>query len=302
MSQATNTIYGDVVTTETISAMKRRLGERVWAMSKLWDVSKFAKKGTRTVQFPEITTESAQLVDVGGEFTAPVGDSTGSTTLEMDKKVGNPFNVQKDKQMQTVVNILKKKSEDAAEQILTTMDTYLLKAMISSVPASAKVNFAGTTANVITKKDFQNARKRLNEKRAPIKGRFCLIGTENESQLYDIPEFVSADKIGMMTRMPIVEGFIGRLFGFDVILVSHMPLVDKAGDVNASAFKNDSCPVIFGHMLAHAWAKQFEETTESLQDLKTAIRYIPWNIFGSKPVVTDYIYQISDKTTADPTS
>ncbi|HPK40005.1 MAG TPA: hypothetical protein PKZ69_00160, partial [Candidatus Cloacimonadota bacterium] len=161
---------------------------------------------------------------------------------------------------------------------------------------------ASTAADTITKADFIAARKALNEANAPLHGRVCIIGPEHESQLMEIAEFVSADKIGKTSNMPIVEGFVGRAFGFDIVLLNHLPMVDKKGEINSTAKKNDSTPVIFLQSLAYMYGKQLVETNYSLQDLANADRYVPYNTFGNAKLEDSYVVMVCDKTTADPTS
>lgn len=303
MGQASNTIYGDLITTETLNAIKRKGQDNRYAMSYLYDVSKFAKKGMKVIHVPYVTTESGQTVAVGATFTAPSGAGEGSKDLTVDQKAGNPFIVQRDTDVQTTVRTLTEKSADAGANILRKEDVNILTALIRDIPVGQKVDFAGsgTTANKITLDDFVAARKALNEKDAPIDGRFCFIGPEHESQLFKIEQFVSADKIGQQSKMPIPNGLIGRLMGFDVILLNHLPKVDKAGAINASAFKNDSTPVIFGHKYCYMYGNQLIETLSSTNDLSATDRYVPYRTFGRGKLEDSWVYQVSDKTTADPT-
>lgn len=302
MGQATNTIYGDLVATETVAEMKRRLTQRAYAMNYLHNVSKYAKKGTKVIHLPDITTESAQSVAIGATFSAPSGGSTGTTDLTLDKKTGNPFNIQIDTGEQTLVNILKEKSAQAAENILETMDVMYLAGLVGAVPVGGKANFAGasTKADTLTLQDFINADQYLNEKKAPISKRFCFISPTHKSQIFGIESFISADKIGKTSKMPLVEGFVGRLMGFDVIILPWIPKVDKAGAINATAAKNDSFPVLFGHELCYMWGKQLVITMTSENDLATSRRYVPANTHGHAKLIDTWVYQISDKTTADP--
>jgi len=303
MAQASNTIYGDVLTTETIAAMKRRLTTREYAMARLWDLSKYAVKGTKQIMIPTVTVEGGQEVALGAAFTDPSGDSEGTTDLDINRKAGNPFAVKRDVHQQTKLNLIKEKAVQAGDNILEKMDVAILTGLIAAIPAGSKADFAGATtkADTVTKDDFINARTFLNLKNVPKNGRFCLIGPGHEGTLFGIDEFISADKIGQQSSMPIKEGFIGRLMGFDVISLNHVPKVDKAGAINVTSAKNDSYPIIFGHELCYAWAKQLVETLESTNDLSATDRFVPYTTYGHKAVITDYVYQISDKTTADPT-
>ena len=304
MSQASNTIYGDLVSSQTLNAIKHGLTTRSYAMSRLYNVSKFARKGINTIHVPHIEVESGQSVAVGGNFAAPTGDTDGSKDLTLNLKAGNPFLVKRDLNAQTAVAILKEKSREAGDNILEIMDIAVLKGLIGDIPGGGKVDFAGhaTHADVITAADFIGARKYLNENKAPLNGRFCFISPKHEAEVLAIDNFVSADKIGKTSNMPIVEGFIGRLYGFDICLLNHLPKVDVAGAVNATAYKNDSYPVIFGQTLCYMWGKQLTETMSNVVDLSTADRYVPYTVYGHDELENTFAYMVSDKTTANPSS
>ncbi|MFA5646523.1 MAG: hypothetical protein WDA18_09290 [Candidatus Ratteibacteria bacterium] len=304
MAQASNTIYGDIVTGQTLNSMKRALETRAYALKYVTNVSQYATKGQAAIHVPYLENDDGQVVSVGAAFDAPSGDAVGSKDLLLNKKVGNPFLVKRDLAYQTTVKIVEEKSKIAAEHILESMDVEILKGIIGSVKAANIVDFsaASTAADTITKADFIAARKALNEANAPLHGRVCIIGPEHESQLMEIAEFVSADKIGKTSNMPIVEGFVGRAFGFDIVLLNHLPMVDKKGEINSTAKKNDSTPVIFLQSLAYMYGKQLVETNYSLQDLANADRYVPYNTFGNAKLEDSYVVMVCDKTTADPTS
>jgi len=303
MGQASNTIYGDIVASETLNAMKRKLANKAFAMNHLTDLSKYAVRGSKTVMVPYVTTEAAQSKTVGGSFDSPSGDGSGSNDMTLGLKVGNPFLVPRDLSYQTLVNLLKEKSDQAAENMLLEMDTVILRGVIGDIPSGQKHDFAGhsVTADKITAADFIAARKALNEAGAALGGRFCFISPKHEAEVIAIDNFVSADKIGTKTNMPIVEGFIGRLYGFDVVLLNHLPKVDIAGAINATSAKNDSYPVIFGQALGYMWAKQLTETLAETLTLSTAEQYVPYNLYGHDKLEDDYFYMVCDKTTADPT-
>jgi len=302
MGQASNTIYGDLVASETMNAMKRKLISKAYAMNYLTDVSKYAKRGVNSVHIPYITTESGQVKSVGSDFDSPSGAGSGSEDLALSYKAGNPFLVRRDQDYQTLVNILKEKSDKSAENILKKMDVAVLTGFIGDIAAAQKNDFvnASSNADTITADDFIAARKFLNKKDAPLSGRFCFISPGHESQVIAISNFVSADKIGKTTNMPIVEGFVGRLYGFDIVLLNHMPEVSADGSISETEAENDSYPVIFGQSMAYMWAKQIAETMAAEKPLSTADQYVPYNMFGYDELEADFVYMVSDQTTADP--
>lgn len=302
MGQASNTIYGDIVSATTMNALKEQLQHRSYAMTYLWNVSKFAKKGVNTIHIPFLGSEKAQTVAIGEAFNAPGKNTAGAYSLTINKKAGAPFDVSLDLQEQTYVNFLKEQSRNSSISMLESMDVEILSGLIKSIPTEAKKDFADSTTNVdtISETDFIEARKYLNEKGCPNDKRFCFISPTHEAQIFKISNFISADKISQKTKMPIPEGVIGRLLGFDIVVLPYIPKVDKAGNINATTAKNDSFPIIFGHKYSYAWAKQYVGTLSEQRPLETADRYVPQQTYGDTSIEKSYIFQISDKKTVDP--
>ena len=304
MSQATDTIYGDVISSETVNEMKLARSKTEYAMDHLTDLSKLATKGVAVIHVPFINVEDAQEIDINAAFEEPGEVTSGSNDLPIDRSAGNPFNIDKKLDYQTAVKTLKIKSATAAKNILMKMDVAILIGVIGAVPAAAIVDFDthATKPNILSKKDIINAVAFLNENEVPLEDRFCFIGPKHHAQLLDIEDFISVDKIGVRPDMPMKKGFLGHIAGIDFYSINHLPKVDKAGAVNATALKNDSTPIIFGHPLAYVWAKQLVSTDSGLSPLSGKVLHVPSNTYGHKKLINEYLYQISDKTTADPTS
>jgi hypothetical protein len=126
MAQASNTIYGDIVTGQTLNSMKRALETRAYALKYVTNVSQYATKGQAAIHVPYLENDDGQVVSVGAAFDAPSGDAVGSKDLLLNKKVGNPFLVKRDLAYQTTVKIVEEKSKIAAEHILDSMDVEIL--------------------------------------------------------------------------------------------------------------------------------------------------------------------------------
>lgn len=86
----------------------------------------------------------------------------------------------------------------------------------SSASPDHLVDYTDGTNNDIEVADITNARKLLNIQKVPQMDRFMLIPPTQENYLLNIDSFVEADKYG--SREALMNGEIGRLFGFKVIM------------------------------------------------------------------------------------
>jgi hypothetical protein len=195
---------------------------------------------------------------------ASAADSPSQSVINIpfDQKKGVVFTVSDIDKAQSSVDMLGALTAQAVTALLDDYDSYILATMIDGLSSTSgyKNTIADTTGHKITKADFIVARRRLNQSKAPRRGRYCAISPEFESDLYDIPDFVSRDKIADTTAMK--DGVIGRLLGFDVILANDMPKVTNAWSRTAGTL-----PVaLFYSMHAFGYGRQKEFESKSAPD------------------------------------
>jgi len=151
----------------------------------------------------------------------------GSISFEFAQRKGVVFNLNSIDAAQASVDMMGSLTADAGDTILDGYDAFIMETMIDGLSSTSgfKNTIADTTGHKITRADFIAARKKLNLQKAPTRGRYCAIHATLESDLFDIPDFISRDKIADTTAMR--DGVIGRCLGFDVILAD-VPLVTNA--------------------------------------------------------------------------
>ena len=81
------------------------------------------------------------------------------------------------------------------------------------------------------------ARGALNELRVPTQGRKMLVGTNTETALLNIDDFVQADKLGD-TGTAMREGSLGRKFGMDIFMDQNVPSVKGTAVVATGTINN----------------------------------------------------------------
>jgi hypothetical protein len=154
--------------------------------------------------------------------------SRNGIAIAFDQKKGCVFGLSDIDVAQSDVNQLSELTAQAAEVLLEDYDKYIVGLMVAGLSATAgfKNTIADTTNHKLTAADIKDARKKLNLQKAPRRGRYMAIHPDLESDLFDIPDFVSRDKIADTTAMK--DGVIGRILGFDVIVNADIPKVTTA--------------------------------------------------------------------------
>jgi len=301
MGQAATTLFTELWGTQTLNSMKLAQADtqRVW--TGITDYTNLVRgKDVAGYHGPKFTGLAGETVARAAAFSSVQDPTETSFDIDFSQKSGGCFSIKQDEDDQTSLDLAKEFGNAMAVEIMDEYDKYICAALVAGCSAGNKVNFddAATTADVITYGDFKNARKVLNAAKAPKQGRFCFIESKHESELHDITEFISRDKI---PDQNLRDGIAGKLLGFFVVLTEELPLVDIAGDVHATAVKNDSYPVMFIQSLAYGWGRQKEMgTMDANVPLSTLVQSSLWSIHGGAVQEQTYIYQVSDQTTADP--
>ena len=287
--------FQEVWGTKTLNAMNREMQEKRRVVTTITDFTPFTK-GLRASAYngPKFTALTAKAMPIAD---ADINDPTKTGwNLPFDQEVGVPFYVSDIEEAQTNISILNEYSTEAGQGLLDDADLAITKTIIGGLgtDATQRKVLVDSTNLVLTKKDFQNARKYLNSAKAPTKGRTCLISPEHESQVYDIDGFISRDKIHDTTALR--DGFIGRLLGFDVVLFNEMPLVSTAGKINATPANNTKNCTLFYSSLVCGYGRQKEITAKIEPKAGSAKDIVNiYNVYGVKILFPAYGYLVYDK-------
>ncbi len=217
----------------------------------------------------------------------------GNITISFDEKKGVPFIINDIDEAQSNIAMLNGYTEIAKDSLLDTYDEAIIKEIINNVPSGNRKNLADDTNNKLTKADILTLRKALNDAKAPLKGRFLVVNPDHESDLYDIADFVSRDKIADTSAMK--EGVIGRILGFDVLLYSDMPKVDDTGVINSTPANNTKKVCVAYSKLACGFGRQkeFGAKTEDKALVPGTLVNI-YSVFGEEAQLPNYSASIRD--------
>ena len=195
--------------------------------------------------------------------TTPDNPAQTAINFSFDQKKGVVFQLSDIDRAQASVDMMASCNEEAVNALLSDYDSFLLGKMIDGLSGTSgfKNTISDTTGHKLSLTDIRYARKKLNAMKAPLRGRYLAVDPDFENDLYDIPNFVSRDKIADTSAMK--DGVIGRVMGFDVLLAD-VPKVTNAWSRTAGTL-----PVaLFYSSFSTGFGRQKEFETKSSPDAK----------------------------------
>jgi len=244
---------------KTLEAMIRELQETQRVVNSIMDYTPFTL-GTRASGYNGPTLSGLTV------RTLPASDSDDPSRdaieISFNQKKGCVFALSDIDVAQSDVDQVSELTAQAAEALLDDYDKYIVGLMVAGLSATAgfKNTIADTTNHKLTATDIKDARKKLNLQKAPRRGRYMAIHPDLEGDLFDIPDFVSRDKIADTTAMK--DGVIGRILGFDVIVNADIPKVTTAWATSAG----DRPVALFYSKAAVGFGRQKEFETKVSPD------------------------------------
>ncbi len=224
------------------------------------DYSSWVIKGANTVKIPR-----------AGSFTA--GDkveNTGSTAQALTFATD-------DIELSIYKHIVARLEDIAREQSAVDVEGVYIARMASAivvaiessiagvlVKATNDLQLSGTSNLVLTSGDIVDARKFLDDKHVPNEGRFLAMPPAQEAAMLKIDSFIDASKYG--SNEPILNGEIGRVFGFRVIKTGSL-----GSDSEMVAYHKDH--VGFAKQQGAKFEKQRAELKYLADDLSLSVLY-----------------------------
>lgn len=212
-----------------------------------------------------------------------------SFQILFDQKKGVPFLINDIDQAMSNIGLQETLSIGAKEALFDAYDTYHITQMIAGTKDANRKDL-NSANDILGEADIKAAREHLNTKGAPLTGRYMLVSPQHESDLYDITNFISADKIGSTTA--IKDGVIGRIYGFNVIMSNLVPKVKPStGKISATANENTVYPVLFYSDMFYGWARQkdlgYKMSPDALQPGDVVNLY---TVFGGTVQFEEFCY------------
>lgn len=243
---------------------------------------------------PKIAAVAAQdlpLVYDDGDFTDP---SKTNISISFNQKKGVGLIVNDINDAQTDLGLLAIYTEQAKNSLLDAYDLYIVQQIITNLASANRKQLNDSVNDKLTEADFILAEKTLDEAGAPTRNRFAIVNPTHKSHLYEISNFISADKI--RDTEAIKKGVFGQLHGFDVLMYKDMPKVDSNGILTDTAHLNRRVSLFF-QSLCYGFGRQreFGAKTEPKAGVPGDLVNI-YSVFGGS--IQDSTYALSFRENA----
>ena len=169
----------------------------------------------------------------------------GNKDLTLNEFSGDPVAITVNEQKLTNVNLRKTLAEDQANSLNQKFADYTLQVWPTTGAANLNAGaFSQTlttgasravdiseitgTRKAITKADILRIMKKMDRDNVPMTGRQALVTPQQAEDMVLIDGFVKADELGI-SKSNLIDGFVGRIAGFDFIKRSRVGFYNAAG-------------------------------------------------------------------------
>jgi hypothetical protein len=201
------------------------------------------KGDEEALKLPSITVGAAEampVTDANFDSTDTINDQI---TLTLDSDFGKPIVVSHSAQAETPVALLETYAKNAEIAHRTNRNAVILAAIAAAADTSNQhYKYADSVDDVISAADILAAAAVLDNAGAPDEGRYMAISATDYSNLFNIDNFISRDKMGANGET-IPTNVIGMVHGFTVLKVptSEMPKINAStGAVDSSTGKTSA--------------------------------------------------------------
>lgn len=183
-------------------------------------------------------------------------------SYDVDEYTTDPVTIKATEEVEVSYDKRQNVLMDHVEQLRTSIADNLLHDWAPSATAQAaqQVRTSGTARagylatqsgnrKAIAKADFLAVQRIFNVQNIPQEGRIACIDANLYTDILNIDEFVTAEKIG---RANLVDGAVGMLLGFQIMIRSNVVVYDDTADpvkkaVAAAAAADDNLACLFWH-------------------------------------------------------
>lgn len=247
MAITTSTTAASVIEKIVSSIVQETLIQKSILVPAVQDFSAQVGSGMDRLDIPRFTSLSPEDVTQGTDATI-LNPTIAVDQLNLNKYKQIYFEITDGATIESKVNLLTQIVGDAAKAHAAQIDNDILVELklASAAAPDHIVQFANTTT--LGAADIRNARRLLNVQNVPMDERYLVVGPEAESSLLAISEFIEVQKYGN-TAMALMNGELGRLYGFTVLMSTSAQLSGNEG--------------VFFHKSAIAFARQLAPKFES---------------------------------------
>jgi len=234
----------------------------------------------KAVEIPSVSSLTAQKKHNGVAYT-PISVTETLTEIKMDQRAGVPLGFDNVLMIQANTNLVNTYATQAGIGLAKHIDSAIAAKYVDATSTVGDGTTAGSIAMII------ETWKKLNQKNAPKDDRYLIIESSFEADLrlqlvsfnYNIPG---------LTDVAVVNGFIGKLAGFDVYVSDNIVKTGVDEDVAHNlAFHRDAIGLVI----------QEGVTAKTQPDILNDQELVVWNVlYGLKTLRPDFIVDVQTKS------
>lgn len=172
------------------------------------DVSRYATKGAKSINFPTLAKRTAQTEALTGTFDVN-NANYGDDVLDLDAKIGDAFDIEQHQEEQNILNSL----EDNSRNVLAAMGEDMDKKIYIKLRAATEGSYHVPTSDFYA--DVVDMAKKLDDNHIPQTGRVLWVSSADYAKLLKTKDFVRFD--GRGDGDAIKSGVVGEILGFQVV-------------------------------------------------------------------------------------
>ncbi len=229
-----------------------------------------------TVHIGKLTAPSVSTYTKNSTSITPATLTTTDQTLLIDQAKYFAFEIDDvdARQVRNDGDLMSKAAYLAAQALVATADTYvstLMTTNASSILTAQDVATADAAYLLVRK-----LRVALDKANVPAAGRFLIVSPEFYALILGDPRFIDASAYG--SAAPIMNGEVGRIVGFSVIVSNTIPAGTAGTSPEVSNF------VVAGHPMATTFASQINsvEAYRPQDSFSDALKGL--SLYGAKVV------------------
>lgn len=244
----------DAVSLEVISSIvQSELIQGMMLAPTLSDYSALATPGSDKVKVPRAGSFTAEKKLSATDFSSQAL-TFATDDIALDEDYGVFATVENIASLQANIDLVGQYAARMATALAYQMDQKIYVQMKLASASSPDHRIAFDNASTLAKNDFVAAKKKLKVANVPLNdGKlFCAISPERESDILKLSDFIDADKYGAEAVAAKMNGVIGKIYGFNVIV--------------SNVVEDAAC--IFYHSSHVGWARQQAPLFDNDKNLK----------------------------------
>lgn len=257
----------DATRMEFIAEMvQRELAAQAKVRPLILDVSEFAVKGNKSIEFPKLSSFSVTERADGADVSASALTYT-TDMLELNVNASVQWILEKKADIQSRLQLLSANIQRAASAHARAVDAKIIQALYAGAAGANDVTYNGGTIE----DNILDIVKNLDAANAPEDNRFVLFRPKQKKILLGVANFVQADRYG--SNIPLVSGELGMAYGLRFVMSN----ISTAGFI-------DDCMLGF-HKESAAIGFQLDPLFDEEKDIKYgagAMRYALDQLYGVK--------------------